>query len=103
MRASVGRLEPVELRGGILSPNVVDPRRTAPFRLYFWSNENIDTHKPAHVHVESSDGHAEFWLSPVRVKDPGSYNAPERARALRIVQQFELECLEAWERVHGSR
>jgi len=51
-----------------VSPNVVDPRLTAPYRLYFWSNENIDTHKPAHVHVDSSDGFAEFWLAPVRVR-----------------------------------
>jgi hypothetical protein len=86
-----------------VSPNVVDPRRTAPYRLYFWSNENIDAHKPAHVHVESGAGYAEFWLAPVRVKDPGSYNDLERARARRVVEQLEADCLEAWERVHGSR
>jgi hypothetical protein len=93
----------VEQRGGGVSPNVVDPRLTAPYRLYFWSNENIDTHKPAHVHVDSSDGFAEFWLAPVRVKDPGSYNDVQRARARRIVEQFEPECLEAWELMHGGR
>ena len=37
----------VVARGGVVSPNSVDPRRTAPYRLYFWSNENIDTHKSA--------------------------------------------------------
>jgi hypothetical protein len=86
-----------------MSPNAVNPRRTAPFRIYFWSNENSDTHKRAHVHVESGDGFAEFWLSPVRVKHAGSYNAVERARARDMVERFELECLEAWERIHGSR
>jgi Domain of unknown function (DUF4160) len=86
-----------------VSPNVVDPRLTAPYRLYFWSNENNDTHKPAHVHVDSSDGFAEFWLAPVRVKDPGSYNDFQRARARRTVEQFESECLDAWEFMHGSR
>jgi hypothetical protein len=86
-----------------VSPNVIDPRRSAPYRVYFWSNENIDAHKGAHVHVTSSDGFAEFWLDPVKVKDPGSYNDVQRARARRTVERFELECLEAWERVHGSR
>lgn len=85
-----------------MSPNAVDPRRTAPFRLYFWSNENLDTDKPAHVHVESSDGWAEFWLGPVRVKHPGSYNARERARALEMVRRFEGECLTAWRDFHGG-
>lgn len=99
----VGHGKPVEQRGDGVSPNVVDPRLTAPYRLYFWSNENVDTHKPAHVHVESSDGFAEFWLAPVRVKHPGSYNAAQRARARRIVEQFEPECLDAWELLHGSR
>jgi hypothetical protein len=98
-----GHGKPVEKRGGGVSPNAVDPRLTAPYRLYFWSNENVDTHKPAHVHVESSDGFAEFWLAPVRVKHPGSYNALQRARARRIVEQFEPECLDAWELMHGSR
>jgi len=64
---------------------------------------NIDTHKRAHVRIESGDGFAEFWLSPVRVKEPGSYNDIQRARAGRIVEQFEPECIEAWERVHGGR
>ena len=89
--------------GGVVSPNAVDPRRSAPYRVYFWSNENVDAHKGAHVHVESSDGFAEFWLAPVRVKDPGSYNDVQRARARRVVEQFEPECLDSWGRVHGSR
>jgi hypothetical protein len=55
------------------------------------------------VHVESGDGFAEFWLAPVRVKNPGSYNDIQRARARRVVERFEPECIEAWERIHGSR
>ncbi len=31
-----------------MSPNVIDPRQTAPYRLYVWANENLDTHKAAH-------------------------------------------------------
>jgi Domain of unknown function (DUF4160) len=86
-----------------VSPNAVDPRRSAPYRIYFWSNENLDTHKPPHVHVQSGDGYAEFWLAPVRVKDRGSYTELDLARARRMVERFEMECLEAWERVHGDR
>ena len=56
-----------------MSPNAIDPRRSSPYRIYFWSNENLDTQKPPHVHVESGDGYAEFWLDPVRPKTRGSY------------------------------
>lgn len=83
-------------------PNAVDPRRSVPFRIYFWSNENLDARKPPHVHVESGDGYAEFRLSPVGVKRRGSYNATELERARRAVERFRVECLAAWERHHGS-
>jgi hypothetical protein len=56
-----------------------------------------------HVHVQSGDGYAEFLLAPVRVKDRGSYTDLDPARARRMVERFEMECLEAWERVHGDR
>jgi hypothetical protein len=76
---------------------------TAPYRLFFWSNENTDSRKPPHVHVSSGDGYAEFWLRPVRIKEAGSYNDVQRARARKVVEEFEAQCLEAWERIHGDR
>lgn len=51
-------------RGDIVSPNAIDPRLSAPYRLYFWANENVDTHKGPHVHVESGDGYPSFGSIP---------------------------------------
>jgi hypothetical protein len=41
--------------------------RIGPYRFFFYSNEG---HEPPHIHVESADGEAKFWLQP-----------PERARS----------------------
>jgi hypothetical protein len=76
-----------------VSPNAVDPRLSAPYRLYFWPDEDDEL---PHVHVESSDGSAEFWLDPVGAKDEGSYNGAQRRKAGRMVERFRNECLEAW-------
>ncbi|MDP3984333.1 MAG: DUF4160 domain-containing protein [Acidimicrobiia bacterium] len=45
--------------------------RAGPYRFFIWSNEPPE---PAHVHVESSDGHAKFWLDPVSLADADGYN-----------------------------
>ncbi|WP_439481025.1 DUF4160 domain-containing protein [Cyclobacterium plantarum] len=36
--------------------------RIGPYRFFFFSNEG---NEPPHIHVESGEGHAKFWLEPV--------------------------------------
>jgi len=36
--------------------------RDGRWRFFFYSNERLE---PPHIHVESADGWAKFWLSPV--------------------------------------
>jgi hypothetical protein len=57
--------------------------RAGPYRFFIWSNEPPG---PAHVHVESGDGHAKFWLDPVSLADSDGYNAREIARIRRLVE-----------------
>lgn len=38
--------------------------RSGPYRFFFYSNEG---NEPIHIHVESGDGYAKFWLGPVRL------------------------------------
>ena len=38
--------------------------RIGPYRFHFYSDEGSE---PVHIHVESADGSAKFWLSPVRL------------------------------------
>ncbi len=44
------------------------------FRFFFFSNE---ADEPVHIHVESDDKYAKFWLEPVRLAKSVGYNAKE--------------------------
>ena len=36
--------------------------RAGKYRFYFFSNEGTE---PRHIHVESDDNYAKFWLEPI--------------------------------------
>jgi uncharacterized protein DUF4160 len=67
--------------------------RERGFRFFFWSNER---NEPPHVHVESGDGYAKFWLSPVVLVESGGYNGGELRDLLRIVMQHQETMRKAW-------
>ena len=78
---------------GLDSRTMPTIRREGPYRFYFHSG---DIGEPAHVHVDSSDGTAKFWLSPVSLH----YNIGLSPRELRMIERVVLErrreFLEAW-------
>ena len=43
------------------------------FRFFFYSREDWE---PAHIHVESDDKLAKFWLSPVQARCLAALHAP---------------------------
>lgn len=49
-----------------------------------------------YIHVESSDGHAKFWLDPVSLADSDGYNLREIARIRRLVEANRAELRERW-------
>jgi hypothetical protein len=67
--------------------------RTGPYRFFIWSNEPLE---PVHIHVESGDGHAKFWLDPVSLADSDGYNLREIARIRRLVEAHGAELRERW-------
>jgi len=73
--------------------------RAGPYRFFIWSNEPPE---PAHMHVESGDGHAKFWLDPVSLADSDGYNAREIARISRLVEANRPELRERWRDFFGS-
>ena len=44
------------------------------FRFFFFSNEGSE---PMHIHVESNDKYAKFWLKPVQLARSIGYSAKE--------------------------
>jgi hypothetical protein len=60
--------------------------RVRQFRFFFFSNEG---NEPIHIHVESDDKYAKFWLDPVQLAKSVGYGAKE----LNEVRQLVLENL----------
>ena len=73
--------------------------RAGPYRFFVWSHEPTE---PAHIHVESGDGHAKFWLDPVRLAEAEGYNLREVARIRRIVEANRPELRERWRDFFGN-
>lgn len=67
-------------------------RRDGPYRYFFVSS---DRDEPPHIHVESGDNLAKFWLSPVTLAYSYGYAGHEERELLRRVEehreQFERE------------
>ena len=79
-------------------PRVPTVMRAGPYRFFIWSHEPPE---PAHIHVESGDGHAKFWLDPVSLAEAEGYNPREVARIRRIVVANRSELRERWRDIFG--
>ena len=79
-----------------MSPTIL---RRGDLRFFFFSREETRMH----VHVQSPDGEAKFWLEPC-VELAHNYGlSPRRlAAAGRLVRRHENEILVAWHRHFGS-
>ena len=73
-----------------MSPTVF---RHGPFRFYFFSREETRIH----VHVQSGEGEAKFWLEP-EIAIAVNYGLSKRQinSALKLVEEHEDEIRAAW-------
>ena len=78
-----------------MSPTVF---RDGPYRFFFFSREETRLH----VHVESSDGEAKFWLDPEIEAARGPASVRSGGRGLRdLIMEHEQEIRDAWARHFG--
>jgi len=79
-----------------MSPTIF---REGPYRFFFFSREE----PRIHVHVQSSDGEAKFWLSPtVELSENHGIAQRDIGKLTTIVQEHEQEIREAWKRHFGG-
>ena len=69
------------------------------YRFFFFSKED---HEPVHIHVESDDNYAKFWLEPVSLAKSVGYNAREINEIRRLVLENVNLFKEKWHE-HFSR
>ena len=67
-------------------------------RFFFFSNES---HEPPHIHVESGDKYAKFWLDPVALAQSVGYHAAELTRLRRLILEHKERFEERWHEHFG--
>lgn len=72
--------------------------RVGRYRFFFFSNEGTE---PRHIHVESGEQYAKFWLDPVRLEKSSSYNTRELSEIERIVAKNKHQIREKWDEHFG--
>jgi Domain of unknown function (DUF4160) len=79
-----------------VSPTVF---RDGPFRFFFFSREEARLH----IHVQSSDGEAKFWIEPeIGLARNYELSAQDLSRVLQLVVDHEQEIRDAWRRHFAS-
>lgn len=63
------------------------------YRFFFYSRENDE---PPHVHVESSDRLAKYWLEPVELASYKRFRAHELTVLRTIVEEHRQTFIRAW-------
>ncbi|MDE3001564.1 MAG: DUF4160 domain-containing protein [Gemmatimonadota bacterium] len=68
--------------------------RVGPYRFFFYSS---DRDEPPHVHVESGNGTAKFWLTPVRLQAGRGFSRVEIGRIQKAVTENRELLLRGWD------
>ncbi len=58
-------------------------------------------HEPPHVHVETENAYAKFWLNPVRLAKSRGLRSHQLTRIRRVVETNEVMLLERWHEHFG--
>ncbi|HID26878.1 MAG TPA: DUF4160 domain-containing protein [Methanosarcinales archaeon] len=73
--------------------------RAGKFRFFFFSNEG---NEPIHIHVESNDKYAKFWLDPVQLAKSVGYSARELNKLRKLVLKNVSLFTERWYDYFGN-
>ena len=72
--------------------------RIKGFRFFFFSNE---AKEPVHIHVESDDKYAKFWLEPVRLAKSVGYSAKEMSEIRKLIVENADVFKRRWDEYFG--
>lgn len=79
-----------------MSPTVF---REGAFRFFFFSREELRRH----IHVESTDGEAKFWIEPaIELARNHGLSDQDLSRVLQLILRHEQEIRDAWRSHFGS-
>jgi hypothetical protein len=73
--------------------------RSGALRFFFYSLENGE---PPHIHVESGDATAKYWLDPVELARSRGFRARDLTRLRAEIIEHQSQLLEAWNAHFGG-
>lgn len=73
--------------------------RVRGHRFFFFSNEG---HEPRHIHIETADKYAKFWLDPITLAQSVGHTAEEVRRLRELVEEYRDLFMEKWDEFFGS-
>jgi len=72
--------------------------RVKGVRFFFFSNE---PNEPVHIHVESDDKYAKFWLEPVQLAKSVGYSARELSEIRSLIVENASVFKRRWDEYFG--
>lgn len=72
--------------------------REGGYRFFFFSLEGTE---PPHIHVESAEKYAKFWLEPVALVESRRMNSAELTKVRKIIEKRRNEIITKWNEHFG--
>jgi hypothetical protein len=73
--------------------------RVGKYRFFFFSNEG---HEPIHIHVESGEKYAKFWLSPISLASSVGFRDHELTEIHGLARRHARLFEERWNEYFAS-
>lgn len=64
------------------------------YRFFFFSRENSE---PIHIHVESSDNYAKFWIFPVHLAKNFGFKSFQLSEIRKLIEKNKLLIIKKWD------
>ncbi len=74
--------------------------RVRGYRFFFFSGEGQE---PPHVHIESAENYAKFWLNPVSLVRSWGFRSHEITELHKIIEERKKEFEEKWHGHFGGK
>jgi hypothetical protein len=69
-----------QIKGGCLPTVLI----VGSYRFFFYSS---DVDEPVHIHVQSGDASAKFWVRPARLQSSKGFNQRQLSEIIKIVEK----------------
>ena len=63
------------------------------YRFFFFSLEGTE---PRHVHIESAEKYAKFWLEPIALVESRRMNSGDLTKVRKIIEKRHNEIISKW-------